>query len=143
MKLVWQEWHSWVVLFDYVEMLSFFQNKHFSFLQVIYSTIHWLRTWAIFQQPTIQKVLVAASRFLERVAKDCFTQEHGWRSILMIDNHQYVHLAQAFFQALCRLAQVGKVSSRCIILMLLLEINKISLFQKKIRMLDLMIGRSY
>ena len=38
-------------------------NKQPSFLQVIYSTTHWLRTWAILQPPTLQDVLIAASHF--------------------------------------------------------------------------------
>ena len=64
-----------------------FENKHSSFLQVLYRTTHWLRTWATLQQPTSQEALVVASRFLEQVAKDIFSQAHGWRSSHRIDNH--------------------------------------------------------
>ena len=53
-----------------------FKNKHSSFLQVIYSTTHWLRTWAILQQPAFQEVLVVASQFLKRVAKGFFLPGH-------------------------------------------------------------------
>ena len=64
-----------------------FDNKKNSFLQVIYSTTHWLRTWATLQKHTLQDKLVAASRFLEQAAKDFFAQAHGWRSSLRIDSH--------------------------------------------------------
>ena len=60
-----------------------FENKHSSFLQLIYSSIHWLRTWAILQQPTFQNVLVAASRFLEWVVKDFFYPD-TW---IAVDSH--------------------------------------------------------
>ena len=65
-----------------------FDNKKSSFLQVIYSTTHWLRTWAILQKYTLQDKLVAASHFLAQVAKDFFfARAHGWRSSLRIDSH--------------------------------------------------------
>ena len=40
-----------------------FDNKQSSFLQVIFSTTHWLRTWAILQRPSSQEVLVVTSLF--------------------------------------------------------------------------------
>ena len=40
-----------------------FDNKQFSFLQVIFSTMHWLRTWAILQRPSSREVLVETSLF--------------------------------------------------------------------------------
>ena len=49
-----------------------FDNKNYSFLQVIYSTAHWLRSWAILQKHTLQDKLVAASHFLAQVVKDFF-----------------------------------------------------------------------
>ena len=64
-----------------------FDNKKFSFLQVIYSTTHCLRTWAILQKHTLQDKLVAASHFLAQVAKDFFARAHGWRSSLRINSH--------------------------------------------------------
>ena len=64
-----------------------FYNKQPSFLQVIYSTTHWLCTWAILQPSTSQDVLVAASHFLEQMAKEFFVRAHGWRSSLRIDCH--------------------------------------------------------
>jgi len=64
-----------------------FDNKRSFFLQVIYLTTHWLRTWAILQRHTLQDKLVAASHFLEQVAKDIFARAHGWRSSLRIDSH--------------------------------------------------------
>jgi len=75
-------WSIWLCRNDAV-----FENKQSYFLQVIYRTTHWLRTWATLQQPTSQEALIAASRWLERVAKDFFTQAHGWRSSLRIESH--------------------------------------------------------
>ena len=60
-------WSVWLCRNDVV-----FDNKKYFFLQVIYSTTHWLRTWAILQKHTLQDKLVAASRFLEQEAKDFF-----------------------------------------------------------------------
>ena len=74
-------WPVWlcrnVVVFD----------NNFFFLQVIYSTTHWLGTWAILQKQTLQDKLVAASHFLAQVANDFFAWAHGWRSSLRIDSH--------------------------------------------------------
>ena len=53
-----------------------FNNNFFSFLQVIYSTTHWLRTWAILQKHTLQNKLVAASHFLAQVTKVFFLPGH-------------------------------------------------------------------
>ena len=64
-----------------------FENKQPSFLQVIYSTTHWLRTWPILQKPTSHEVVVAASQSLAQVAKEFFTRAHGWRSSLRIESH--------------------------------------------------------
>ena len=70
--LSWSVWHC-------RNSVNFY-NKQPSFLQVIYSTTHWLRTWAILQPPTLQDVLIAASHFLEQVVKEFFVRAHGWRS---------------------------------------------------------------
>ena len=40
-----------------------FDNKQSSFLYVIFSTTHWLRTWAIFQLPFSREELAEASLF--------------------------------------------------------------------------------
>jgi len=53
-----------------------FDNKKSSFLQVIYSSTHWLCTWTILQKLTLQDKLVAASHFLAQVAKDFFSPGH-------------------------------------------------------------------
>jgi hypothetical protein len=46
-----------------------FKKKRTSFpLQVIYSIIHWLCTWAVLQKLTSQDLVVAASQQLARVA---------------------------------------------------------------------------
>ena len=65
----------------------FDNKKNLFFLQVIYSTTHWLRTWAILQKLTLQDKLVAASHFLAQVAKVFFVRAHGWRSSLRIDSY--------------------------------------------------------
>ena len=49
-----------------------FYNKKSFFLQVIYSTTHWLRMWGILQQPTLQDTLILASHFLAHVVKVFF-----------------------------------------------------------------------
>ena len=77
--LCWSVWHC--------RNSMLFYNKQPFFLQVIYSTTHWLHTWAILQPSTSQDVLVAASHFLEQVAKEFFVRAHGWRSSLRIDSH--------------------------------------------------------
>ena len=64
-----------------------FENKQSSFLQVLYMTTHWLCTWATLQQPTSRETLVVGSQLLEQMAKDVFTQAHGWRYSLRIDSH--------------------------------------------------------
>jgi hypothetical protein len=46
-------------------------------LQVIYSVIHWLRTWTILQNATSQDLIAAACQRLAQVAKEFFTQAHG------------------------------------------------------------------
>ena len=53
--LCWSVWH-------YRNSVIFY-NKQPSFLQVIYSVTHWLRTWAILQPSTSLDVLVPASHF--------------------------------------------------------------------------------
>ena len=64
-----------------------FDNKRSFFLQVIYLTTHWLRSWTILQRHTLLDKLVVASHFLEQMIKDFFSRAHGWRSSLRIDSH--------------------------------------------------------
>ena len=52
-----------------------FEKTHF-FLQVIYLTTHWLRTWAVLQKSSSQEVVVAASRYLAQVAMEFFTRAY-------------------------------------------------------------------
>ena len=59
-----------------------FYNKQSSFLQVIFSTTHWLCTWAILQRHTSQDILVAASHFLTQVAKDFLPGHMGGGLVL-------------------------------------------------------------
>jgi hypothetical protein len=54
-----------------------FENKQTSFLQVIFTILRWLRTWAILQKPTTQGLVTAASQQLALMAKVFFTQAYG------------------------------------------------------------------
>jgi hypothetical protein len=56
-------------------------------LHVIYSVIHWLRTWTILQKATSQDLVAAACQRLAQVAKEFFTRTHGWQSSLRITSH--------------------------------------------------------
>jgi len=89
--------------------------------------------WAILQQATSQNTLVAASHFLAQVVKVFFcpgTWVGGLVIGLVIINVSALFVF--FYKWLCALrAEAGKISRRCIILMYPLEINKISLFEKK------------
>jgi hypothetical protein len=74
-------WSLWLCRNDII-----FRNKHNHFLmQVIYSIIHLLCTWAILQKPTSQDLDVVASLHLVQVVKELFTLAHGWWSNLWID----------------------------------------------------------
>jgi hypothetical protein len=64
-----------------------FENKQSSFLQVIYSTTHWLRTWSILQKSTSQEVVVAVSQFLAQVAKEFFYPGTWVAVSLWIESH--------------------------------------------------------
>jgi hypothetical protein len=55
--------------------------------QVIYSVIHWLRTWTILQKPGSRDMVLATCRRLEEVLRVCFSQAHGWRSSLRIGHN--------------------------------------------------------
>jgi hypothetical protein len=56
-------------------------------LQVIYSVIHWLYTWAILQMATSQDLVTAACQRLAQVAKEFFIRAHGWQSSLRTTSH--------------------------------------------------------
>ena len=76
-------WSVWL----YRKLWCLIIKKYF-FSHVIYSTTHWLRSWAILQKPTLQDKLVAASHFLAQVAKDFFfARAQGCQSSLRIDRH--------------------------------------------------------
>ena len=103
------------------------------FLQDIYLTTHWLRTWAVLQKSSSQEVVVTTSRYLAQVAKEFFTRAHGSRSSLRIDSHWcalnfllvfYVELC-AFWQRLGEFQDV--LSPRCNSV----EINKASRLKKR------------
>jgi hypothetical protein len=50
-----------------------FERKHvYRPLQVIFSIIYWLRTWAILQRPNSQDLVVVASQILAKVAPHFF-----------------------------------------------------------------------
>ncbi|RCV09416.1 hypothetical protein SETIT_2G026500v2 [Setaria italica] len=57
-------------------------------LSVIFSVIHWLHSWIMLQKPASQGFLPCSGmQHLAQVAKEFFTQKHGWRSSLRIDSH--------------------------------------------------------
>jgi hypothetical protein len=51
--------------------------------QVIYSAIHWFRTWIVLQMHDARDTVLATCR-LEQVLRERFSQAHGWRSSLRI-----------------------------------------------------------
>ena len=77
-------WSIWLNKNDFV----FEKKKLNSPLQVIYAISRRLLSWAILQRPEFQDTVMAASRHLEQMAKDIFTQAYGWRSSLRIQCHQ-------------------------------------------------------
>ena len=76
-------WSLWLNRNDIV----FEKKRSSSPLQVIYTTIHWLRTWAALQKEDQRTTLMEATQCLAQSAKAFFTQSHGWRSSLQIDSH--------------------------------------------------------
>ena len=90
-----------------------FDNKNF-FLQVIYSTMHWLRSWTILQKHTLQNKLVAASHFLVMI----FLPGHMGGGLVL---ELTVISAEGYLSNSIRLcagyAEAGNISRRCIILM--------------------------
>ena len=75
-------WALWLHRND----LVFEEKINSSPLQVIYVISHWLCTWAVLQKVELQAMVVATSQRLVRVAKDFFSQAHGWWSSLRIDS---------------------------------------------------------
>jgi hypothetical protein len=61
-----------------------FDNKSPIFLQVIFTTSHWLHTWSILEKPSSGDSLVATSQCLIQVAKAIFARAFGWQSSLRI-----------------------------------------------------------
>jgi hypothetical protein len=53
--------------------IIFYNKLNSSPLQVIFSIIHWLRTWAVLQKTTSQDLVTATSQRLMHVVKDFFT----------------------------------------------------------------------
>ena len=45
--------------------------------QVIYSIVHWLRTWSILQKPDLQGLVMAMSQQLGQMVKDIFSRHMG------------------------------------------------------------------
>jgi len=109
-----------------------FYNKQSSFLQVIFSTTHWLCTWAILQRHTSQDILVAASHFLTQVAKDFLPGHMGGGLVLGSTIISVLEFLSNIYWLCALPAETGNfqddVSPRCI----LLEINKSFSFPKKV-----------
>ena len=76
-------WSLWLNRNDIV----FEKKKNSSPLQVIHTIAHCLRTWAVLQKAELRPMVVEATQYLVRVAKDFFSGAHGWRSSLRIDYH--------------------------------------------------------
>lgn len=75
-------WSLWLCRND---MIFDSRKVTFSHLQVVFSIIHWLRTWVILQKPGLRDLVIAGCLHLKQVVRECFTQGHGWRSSLRID----------------------------------------------------------
>ena len=129
-------WSLWagqpcVGLFGSVETQQFFITNNFLFCRLSSrlhtGSVHGLSFNGIFRRIFLQRRLI----FLAQVTKDFFARAHGWLSSLRIDNHQCVRILVKLLQVVCPF-DIGReifkmMSPRCI----LLEINKVSLFQKK------------
>ena len=110
-----------------------FYNKQSFFLQVIISTTHWICTWGIVQWHTSQDILVAASLFFWHRWPRTFLPRHMGGGLLLGLTIISVSGFLSNFYRLCTLWQRSEnfqdnVSPQCI----LLEITKVSLFQKNI-----------
>ena len=72
-------WSLWLCMND----IAFERKSNPSTLQVIFSVIHWVRSWIILQKPVLYDLVAVASQKLAHVAKDFFfAQAHEWRSNL-------------------------------------------------------------
>ena len=94
-----------------------FDNKKYSFLQVIYSTTHWLRSWAILQKHTLQDKFVVASHFLAQVANDFLPGHMGSGLVLGLTVISVEGYLSNSLRLCADYAEVGNISRRCIILM--------------------------
>jgi hypothetical protein len=66
-----------------------FMSKHNTFLlRVIYSIIHFSRTWAILEKLASHDLVVAISLCLAQMVIELITLAHRWRSSLWIDWHK-------------------------------------------------------
>ena len=81
------ELELYVGLYGLREILLFEKSKSFLHVQVIFSTINWLHMWIGLQKQDSHAMVAAALQQLMLVAKECFTQAHGWQSNLRFDSH--------------------------------------------------------
>ena len=58
-----------------------FDNKQSFFFHVVFSTTHWLRTWAILQRPSSQEMLVEASLFFGSGGQGFFFCPGTWVAV--------------------------------------------------------------
>jgi len=87
-----------------------FDNKQSSFLQVVFSTMHWLRTWAILQRPSSQEVLVEASLFLAQVAKIFLPEHMGGGLVLGLTAIKVSVILSGSFRMCVVLAEAANIS---------------------------------
>ena len=87
-----------------------FDNKQSSFLQVVFSTMHWLRTWAILQRPSSQEVLVEASLFLAQVAKIFLPEHMGGGLVLGLTAIKVSVILSVSFRMCVVLAEAANIS---------------------------------
>ena len=85
-------------------------NKKKFFLQVIFSTTHWPRTWAILQRHTSQDILVVASLFLGQVAKNFFPRHMGGDLGLELTVISVSGFLSNFYRLCALPAEAGKFS---------------------------------
>jgi len=96
-----------------------FDNKQFSFLQVIFSTMHWLRTWAILQWPSFQEVLVETSLFWLRWPRYFLLGHMGGSLVLGLTAIRVSGLLSSSFRLWAVPAEIGNISRWCIFSMYL------------------------
>ena len=87
-----------------------FDNKQSSFLQVVFSTMHWLRTWAILQRPSSQEVLVETYLFWLRWPRYFLLGHMGGSLVLGLTAIRVSGLLSSSFRLWAVPAEIGNIS---------------------------------